>query len=121
MSPVGLSLVDGRLAAALVQADELERTAASPAVRAVAERASLLLFRLRTGWNEMGLWAAAEADDASAETRFELWLAGRELGYRMRFIRRECLWAEKELGEADTAELAPLWVSLEMPAPVGPS
>ncbi len=110
----GLSLVDGRLAAALAQADEIERSpSATQLVRAVAQRAGYLLFRLRAGWNEMGLWAADAAGN-SPETRFEMSLAGRELAYRMRFIRRECLWAEKELGDADAAVLAPLWASLDL-------
>jgi HD-GYP domain-containing protein (c-di-GMP phosphodiesterase class II) len=110
----GLNLVDGRLVAALAQADELERSPSSAAaVRAVAGRASHLLFRLRAGWNEMGLWAADTAEP-SAEVRAEMSLAGRELAYRMRFIRRECLWAEKELGDADAAALAPLWASLDL-------
>ena len=110
----GLSLVDGHLAAALSLAEELERSASSAAaVRAVAGRAGHLLFRLRTGWNEMGLWAA-DAADAPPEVRFEMGLASRELSYRMRFIRRDCLWAEKELGEADAAALAPLWASVDL-------
>jgi hypothetical protein len=61
----------------------------------------------------MGLWAADTAEP-SAEVRAEMSLAGRELAYRMRFIRRECLWAEKELGDADAAALAPLWASLDL-------
>lgn len=110
----GLHLVDGHLGAALSQADELQRSPSSAAaVRAVAARAWHLLFRLRTGWNEMGLWAA-DTTEPSPETRAEMSLAGRELAYRMRFIRRECLWAERELGQADAAALAPLWSSLDI-------
>ena len=110
----GLHLVDGHLGAALALADELECSPSSAAaVRAVAARAGHLLFRLRTGWNEMGLWAA-ETTEASAEAKVEMSFAGRELAYRMRFIRRECLWAEKELGHADAAALAPLWAGLDL-------
>jgi hypothetical protein len=84
----------------------------------MAERAIRLLSRLRTGWNEMGLWAVDEGSDISPETAFEVRMAGRELAYRLRFIRRECLWPEKELSEPENQALAPLWTSLEAPGRV---
>ena len=114
-SPADLSLVDGRLATALAVALQTRETATSPAVKAMAERAIHLLSRLRTGWNEMGLWAVDAGCDISAETSFEVRMAGRELAYRLRFIRRECLWPAKELSESENQTLAPLWTSLEVP------
>jgi len=114
-APGKLGLVDGQLATALAITAQTQKSASTPAVRAVAERARQLLFRLRAGWNEMGLWAN-DADSAiSPETAFEMRMAERELAYRMRFIHRECLWTEKDLGDAESQELAPLWSSLEGP------
>ncbi len=113
LPPKGLSSVNDQIGAALAQAFQINKSVqATPAVRAIAERAGLLLFRLRTGWNAMGLWSA-DSEDASLEARFEIRMAGRELAYRMRFIRRECLWAEKELSDEDALLLAPLWMCLE--------
>ena len=112
VSAESLSLVDGRLAAALLQAEQIGQTTSSPPVKAVAQRAGHLLLRLRIGWNAMGLWAAPATEEAP-DTDFEMWLAQRELAYRMRFIRRECLWAEKDQSAADGEALAPLWAHLE--------
>lgn len=117
-SHADLSLVDGQLAAALAVAVQIRDTATTPAVKGMAERAIRLLSRLRTGWNEMGLWAVDEGSDISPETAFEVRMAGRELAYRLRFIRRECLWPEKELSEPENQALAPLWTSLEAPGRV---
>jgi hypothetical protein len=108
-----LNLVNDQLVAAVAGSVQTQRNATTPAVQAVAERANHLLNRLHAGWNEMGLWANDPVEGDSAETIFELWMANRELAYRMRFIRRECLWIEKDLSEAESLELAPLWSGLE--------
>ena len=110
-----LSLVDGQLAAALAVAVKTQDTATSRAVKSVAERAMHLLSRLRAGWNEMGLWAIDADSNISPETRFEVRMAGRELAYRLRFIRRECLWPVIEMTDFENQALAPLWTSLEAP------
>ncbi len=112
LSLSGLDLVDGRLVSARALAEELASSSVSgTAVRTVAARAAYLLSRLRTGWNGMGLWAADPIDPA---VRHEMGMASRELSYRMRFIHRECLWSQKELGSVDAAALAPLWEGLQL-------
>lgn len=108
-----LSLVNDQLVAALAVSVETGRNASTSAVKSVSERANHLLNRLRAGWNEMGLWADNHVDGDSDATIFELWMASRELAYRMRFIRRDCLWIEKDLSEAENQELAALWSGLE--------
>ncbi|MES2952420.1 MAG: HD domain-containing phosphohydrolase [Pseudomonadota bacterium] len=113
-SPSKLDIVNDQLAAALAVAMETQRNASTSEVRAVAERAHQLLSRLRIGWNEMGLWSQDSKEEVSRETSFEMRMAERELAYRMRFIRRECLWTEKELSEAENQALLPVWDSLEV-------
>lgn len=110
-----LSLLSDRLVAALAMSAETQRNASTPAVKTTSERANYLLHRLRSGWNEMGLWADDQVEGDSAGTNFELWMASRELDYRMRFIRRDCLWIEKDLSDAENQELTSLWSSLEGP------
>jgi hypothetical protein len=92
-----LHLVDSQLAAALALALQVKNNASTSAVADVTQRAHQLLYRLRTGWNEMGLWSKDPKADASPEAVFETRMAERELAFRMRSIRRECLWTEKEL------------------------
>lgn len=121
-TPLGkLSLVNDRLVAALALSVSTQRNASTPAVRAVGERANHLLHRVRAGWNEMGLWADDQLEGDSAGTIFELRMANRELAYRLRFIRRDCLWNEKVLSEAENSELASLWSGLEGPDSDRPS
>ena len=109
-----LEAVNKRLDRAVQQAQDIESSANSDTVRRISARAAYLLHRLRTGWNAMGLWSMAEAD-APAEARFEWHMACRELSYRLRFIRRECLWAEGELNPEDGLVLEMLWGCLEEP------
>jgi hypothetical protein len=109
-----LEAVNKRLDKAEQQANDIESSANSDTVKRISTRAIHLLRRLRTGWNAMGLWSMAEAD-ASPETRFEWHMACRELAYRLRFIRRECLWAEGTLDPGDGLVLEMLWGCLEEP------
>ena len=109
-----LAAVNKRLDSAEQQASDIESAANSDTVRRISTRAIHLLRRLRTGWNAMGLWAMAE-ENAPPEARFEWHMACRELTYRLRFIRRECLWAENELNAEDGLVLEMLWSCLEEP------
>jgi hypothetical protein len=109
-----LAAVNKRLDDAEQQASDIHTAAASDTVKRISERAVHLLRRLRTGWNAMGMWAIADAD-APVEARFEWTMACRELAYRLRFIRRECLWAEGELPPDDGLVLEMLWSCLEQP------
>lgn len=115
-----LHLVDSQIAAALAVALQTKKNASTPAVAAVTQRAHQLLYRLRTGWNEMGLWSNDPKADASPEAVFEARMAERELAFRMRSIRRECLWTEKELSPEEDQALLPLWASLEPSAAARP-
>jgi len=92
-------------------ADHAARLAGStrPVVREAAQSARHLLERLRAGWNDIGLWAGAAGSGQSAE---EVVMADEELRYRLGALERNCLWHLPQVGDADTRELAPLWVVL---------
>jgi hypothetical protein len=107
-----LAMINSQLDNALEAATELSKQqTAHAAVRDVATAARHILVRLRAGWNAMGLWSAVHADD-SIEARREIDLAQRDLRYRLRSVRRECLWPIGDLGEADARKLEPLWQAL---------
>ncbi len=79
----------------------------SPVVREVCERVSLRLARLEIAGNSIGLWAGVE--NATDPEAFERSAALRELRFRMKGIRRECLWSRRELSEVDEQALFPVW------------
>lgn len=78
----------------------------SPAVRAIASRVAHLLQRLRTGWNEMGLWAGALDHPRPSE---EVAMAENELRYRLSVMARDCLALQQDLNDDDARQIAPLW------------
>ena len=115
-----LSQLDGALQAGNDHASRLAHAVgSSPVVRDVARQAQHLLAQLRTGWNAMGLW---QADTDSPLARFELGAAVREFGFRLRCVRRQCLWPLNELSDEARRQLDPLWGALRgadaAPSPV---
>lgn len=95
-----------RIAAGLAGA-----TTASPPVRQLAERALHRLQRLQVAGHAIGLWSVADADAALPE-RFELAVAQAEMSYRLGGIRRDCMWSEAALGDAEQRLLEPLWAAI---------
>ena len=89
-------------------AEEAKRLAndASPAVRAVASRAAHLLQRLRTGWNEIGLWVGASDYPNTSD---EVVMAEEELRYRLAVMERDCLALQPDLDPGDRLRMEPLW------------
>ncbi len=104
----GLELASRKMSRATAQAQVLSGSP-HPVVRTVALRAAHLLERLRTGWNEMGLWMGAPKHGSSSR---EVPMADEELRYRLSVMERDCLVLQDELDESDTQELAPLWQCL---------
>lgn len=82
----------------------------TPVTRDVARQAQHLLSQLRTGWNEIGLW---DASSDSPRGHFELMVAANEFEFRLRGIRRQCLWPFSELSDDAKNQLAPLWERLD--------
>lgn len=78
----------------------------------IAARALQRLQRLEVGGHAIGVWNPPPAEHDS-HTEFELRTAAHELRIRLRCIRRECLWLNPQLNEADAQALEPLWQALE--------
>jgi len=82
-----------------------------PALQGALGLATFLLTRLRTGWNESGLWnpeALASADAAEVEALED------ELYFRLRGVQRATLLLAGPLPEAEAAALTELCDSLAM-------
>jgi HD-GYP domain-containing protein (c-di-GMP phosphodiesterase class II) len=86
------------------------RTATAP-VRALAERALHRLRRLQVAGHAIGLWTVEDAGNSLPE-RFELSVALGEMRYRLGGVRRDCLWSETGLSEAENKVLEPLWTAI---------
>lgn len=84
---------------------------ASAAVRTVAERAQHRLRRLQVAGHAIGLWTADAAGPSTSE-RFELAVALGEMRYRLGGVRRDCMWSETGLTEAENQLLEPLWAAI---------
>jgi hypothetical protein len=84
---------------------------ASGAVHTVAERALHRLRRLQVAGHAMGLWTADAAGPSPSE-RFELAVALGEMRYRLGGVRRDCMWSETSLTEAENQLLEPLWAAI---------
>jgi len=101
-----------QLNAAMLRASEvaLEFTEMTdPAwVRRVALRGMDGLARIRAGWNALGLWVIAESA-GPAEVTAEQVMAFRDIRFRLRALKRECVWPEAGLKAEDTEILAPFW------------
>jgi hypothetical protein len=85
-------------------------TATAP-VRALAERALHRLRRLQVAGHAIGLWTVEDAGNSLPE-RFELSVALGEMRYRLGGVRRDCLWSETGLSEAENKVLEPLWTAI---------
>jgi hypothetical protein len=83
------------------------KTATAP-VRVLGERALHRLRRLQVAGHAIGLWTIDDAGHSLPE-RFELSVALGEMHYRMGGIRRDCMWSETGLTEAENRVLEPLW------------
>jgi hypothetical protein len=83
------------------------RTATNP-VRTLAERALHRLHCLQVAGHAIALWTVDGAGHSLPE-RFELFVALGEMRYRMGGIRRDCMWSETGLTEAENRVLEPLW------------
>lgn len=95
---------EGGVAAQLAKAEQL-------AHRGALELAAFLLGRLRTGWNESGLWnpsAMASADAAEVEAMED------ELYFRLRGIQRATLLRAGPLPAEEAAALGALFESFAM-------
>lgn len=88
-------------------------TPVRPTVRQqTAERVLHRLQRLEVGGHAIGVWNPPPPEH-DPHTEFELRTAAHELRFRLRCIRRECLWLNPQLNEADAQALEPLWQALE--------
>lgn len=84
---------------------------ATAAARALGERALHRLRRLHVAGNAIGLWTVENGSQNLPE-RFELSVALAEMRYRMGGIRRDCMWSETNLSEAESKLLEPLWAAI---------
>jgi hypothetical protein len=101
----GLAQADRQIVGATEAAQQLANDVSRP-VRAVASRAAHLLHRLRTGWNEMGLWAgASDYSNSSGEVA----MAEEELRYRLSVMKRDCLALQPDLSDSEALRMEPLW------------
>lgn len=97
-----LGALDAVLQRAEVQVAAATQTMTEPAVQDALSLAGFLLQRLRTGWNESGLWnpqALASADAAEVEALED------ELYRRLRAVQRATLMRAGTLPDADAARL----------------
>ena len=106
-----LSALNGVLQAAESHVAELAARTAHQALKDTLVLAQFLLGRLRSGWNESGMWnprALASADAAEVEAVED------ELYARLRGIQRAMLLRAGQLPKAESAELSTLCESLAM-------
>jgi HD-GYP domain-containing protein (c-di-GMP phosphodiesterase class II) len=101
------------LAGAEQRVQALTATASLPALQTALALAQFLLGRLRTGWNESGLWnpaALLSADAAEVEALED------ELYFRLRGVQRATLMRAGQLPEPAAGQLLALCDSLAMGA-----
>jgi hypothetical protein len=106
-----LGALAGVLSAAEANVAQLMPEAGSPAMSQALTLAHFLLGRLRTGWNESGLWnprALASGDAAEVEA------LENELYFRLRGVQRATLLAAGTLPAPQQAALGALCESLAM-------
>lgn len=83
-----------------------------PHAREIASRVVHRLSRLEVASRAIGIGEiAAESEPLVA---FEQSTAVRELGYRLRAIKRECLWSVESRDSTEEAALSPLWERLAL-------
>ena len=108
-----LAALGGVLQAAESNVSRLAAQAKLPALKGAVELARFLLWRLRMGWNESGLWnprAMAIADAAEVEALED------ELYFRLRGVQRATLLRAGQLPPEEAAALGTLCDSLSMGA-----
>ena len=108
-----LTALNTVLQAAQSHVAELDARTRLPALKDALALAQFLLGRLRSGWNESGMWnphALVSADAAEVEAVED------ELYTRLRSIQRATLLRAGELPAAEAAELTALCDSLAMGA-----
>ena len=108
-----LTALNTVLQAAQSHVAELDARTRLPALKDALALAQFLLGRLRSGWNESGMWnphALVSADAAEVEAVED------ELYTRLRSIQRATLLRAGELPSAEAAELTALCDSLAMGA-----
>jgi hypothetical protein len=88
------------------------KTATAP-VRTLGDRALHRLRRLQVAGHAIGLWTVDGAG-ASLPERFELSVALGEMHYRMGGIRRDCMWSEAGLRDAENRVIEPLWAVIAL-------
>jgi len=106
-----LVALDHLLKAAERNVAALAEQARAPALQRALALAGFLVQRLRTGWNESGLWntqAVAAADAAEVEALED------EIYFRLRAVRRATLQHAGELPADDATALHALCDSLDM-------
>ncbi len=81
-------------------------------VRTAGERALHRLRRLQVAGHAIGLWTADAAGQSPSE-RFELAVALGEMRYRLGGVRRDCMWSETGLSEAESRVLEHLWTAID--------
>jgi hypothetical protein len=99
------------LTAAQSNVSQLAARSTLPAMTSALELSQFLLGRLRTGWNESGMWnprALATADAAEVEAVED------ELYFRLRSVQRATLLLAGKLPPAEADALATLCDSLAM-------
>lgn len=111
-----LTELASRIKAARQHAQSLVPPGAAPVRPTVrqqtADRVLQRLQRLEIGGHAIGVWSPPPPGQ-DPHTEFELRTAAHELRVRLRCIRRECLWLNPQLNEADAQALEPLWQALE--------
>ena len=106
-----LAALGDRLTAAETQVAELLPKAQLPALKSALVLSQFLIGRLRTGWNESGMWnpsALLSADAAEVEAVED------ELYFRLRAVQRAALLLAGQLPPAEAATLTGFCDSLAM-------
>jgi hypothetical protein len=106
-----LHALDDVLAAAQRSADALPAAGSSPELQRAAELASFLIARLRTGWNESGLWGLQVGDGVQAA---EVEVVEDVLYHRLRGVQRATLLRAGTLVEPEHEQLAAFCDALAM-------
>lgn len=106
-----LHALDHLLVQTQSRAVQLERDAVSPELKLAMELANYLLGRIRTGWNESGLWSPQATGHANAA---EVEAIEDELYRRLRAVQRAALLRAGPLPEAEAARLVEFCDGLSM-------
>lgn len=108
-----LQQINATLQQAQQTAQSLLTAAGSVERRAIVNLALNRIDRLRMAWNSLGVWGL-QADQLTAQDRFEMALAGDELRRRLYELQRECMLLAEKLVEAEKTQIAPIWADLKV-------